>query len=135
MQQIPLTFLKYLLCSKHKARSFIFITVFDPRSNFMVVYKQENSALEWLSHLPKPILLYHSQADGLNLGLTDSCRLCFFLHAAQNSGNAKIQMQDLSHANHVPHHGILGQYQRRNDRICLARARYPGDVWQTSLND
>jgi len=136
MQQIPLTFCKYLLCSKHKARSFIFIIVFDPQSNSMVVYKQEHSALEWLSYLPKSVLPYYSQAEGLNLGFVDSCRLCFFLHAAWKSGNAKIQMQDLSHAKHVPHHRILGQYQRRNDRICLARARYPGDVWwQTLLND
>ena len=124
MQQIPLPFLKYLLCSKHKARSFLLITVFDPQSNSMVVYRQEHSAREWWSHLPKPVLPHRSQAEGSNLGLVDPCRLCCFLHAAWKSGNAQIQMQDLSRAKHVPHRRVLDQYQRRNDRICLARTRY-----------
>lgn len=57
----------------------------------MVVYKQQNRSLECLSNLPKFVLLYYSQAVGLNLSLIDAIMCVFFPILPENQKMPKFK--------------------------------------------
>ena len=87
--------------------------------------KIENRDLEWVSNLPRFFLSYSSHT-GFKPGSWILQSLRFFFLAAWKSGNAKIQMQDLSYVKYMAHYWVLEQCQKRNYTFFLVRARYPG---------